>query len=392
LLVVGILFIAINLRPTLASVGPLIDAIRETTGLSNFQLGLLTTLPLLAFGVVSSLTPLVTQRLGVGGTLLAAMALLAMGAALRGIDWVPALYFGTLLIGIAIALGNVLLPSIAKRNFATSVGLITSCYSSAMGLGAALAAGVSVPLAIDLKLGWRGALGVWAIPALIALVGWSPQVVQLKRSEQPRSFRTAMKVLGSSRLAWNVALFMGLQSFTFYVVLTWLPTVLIDRGYSAEFSGWMLSLSQATGILGSLAIPVFAGRNNDQRRVVSCLVVLEAIGIVGLLFPSFGWVELWVCLIGFVLGGTFGLALLFIAMRAHDSETATELSGMAQSIGYLVAATGPVLFGSLFDLTGTWTYSLILLLMILVLKLWMGLGAGRPAAVDVSTSIGDPLL
>ncbi|MGB7324677.1 MAG: MFS transporter, partial [Rubripirellula sp.] len=334
----------------------------------------------------------VTQRLGVGGTLLAAMALLAMGAALRGIDWVPALYFGTLLIGIAIALGNVLLPSIAKRNFATSVGLITSCYSSAMGLGAALAAGVSVPLAIDLKLGWRGALGVWAIPALIALVGWSPQVVQLKRSEQPRSFRTAMKVLGSSRLAWNVALFMGLQSFTFYVVLTWLPTVLIDRGYSAEFSGWMLSLSQATGILGSLAIPVFAGRNNDQRRVVSCLVVLEAIGIVGLLFPSFGWVELWVCLIGFVLGGTFGLALLFIAMRAHDSETATELSGMAQSIGYLVAATGPVLFGSLFDLTGTWTYSLILLLMILVLKLWMGLGAGRPAAVDVSTSIGDPLL
>lgn len=381
LLIAGILCIAINLRPALAGVGPLIEDIRTGTGLSNSLLGLLTTLPLLAFGVVSTLTPLFTKRFGIGGTLFGAMILLTIGIGIRSIDWVPTLYIGTLLLGIAIAFGNVLLPSLTKRNFSENSGFITSLYSSVMALGASIAAGISVPLADNVGLGWRGSLGIWALVALLAVFVWMPQLLRLKKSDPTRSFVEAMKNLTRSRLAWQVALFMGLQSLTFYVILAWLPAILQSRGFDASFSGWMLSLSQGTGILGSLVVPVFAGRRKDQRSIVCLLVIIEAIGLVGLLFPQLGWIALWVSLIGFVLGGTFGLALLFIVLRSRDSESATELSGMAQSIGYFVAASGPIVFGSIYDLTESWTYPLIVLFVITFLKLVMGLGAGKPHKV-----------
>jgi CP family cyanate transporter-like MFS transporter len=184
-----------------------------------------------------------------------------------------------------------------------------------------------------------------------------------------------------SRLAWQVALFMGLQSLTFYVILAWLPAILQSRGYDASFSGWMLSLCQATGILGSLVVPTLAGKKKGQRKIVLFLVLTETIGLTGLLFPVLGPVALWVSLIGFVLGGTFGLALLFIVLRSNHAESATELSGMAQSIGYFVAATGPLLFGAVFDLTHTWTYPILLLFGITFIKLIMGLGAGKPGKV-----------
>lgn len=382
LLLAGILVVSVNLRPALASVGPLVEEIRQTTGLSSALLGLLTALPLMAFGTISTLTPLFTRRLGIGGTLLGAMALLSLGAAMRYIDWLPTLYLGTLFVGIAIAFGNVLLPSITKRNFASNSGFITSLYSSGMALGASMAAGLSIPLARDFGLGWRGALGVWAIPASIAFVAWLPQVRRLTRSEPNRSFVQAMKDLGGSGLAWKVAFFMGLQSLTYYAVLAWLPAILMTRGYDAAFAGWMLSLSQGMGIVGSLIIPTIAGRMANQRGIVWFLAAVEATGLAGLLINPAGWIALWVSLIGLVLGGSFGLALLFIVLRTRHTETATELSGMAQSIGYLIAATGPLIFGGLFDLTGVWTCSILFLFAVGVLKLVMGLGAAAARTVD----------
>src|SRR5690606_28986957 len=176
LLIAGILCIAINLRPALASVGPLVEDIRKDTGLSSSLLGLLTTLPLIAFGAVSTLTPLFTRRFGIGGTLLGAMALLALGISLRSLAWIPMLYFGTLLAGVAIAFGNVLLPSLTKRNFEANSGFITSLYSGFMAIGASLAAGMSVPLAHGINLGWRRSLWVWSILALVAFFVGLPQL------------------------------------------------------------------------------------------------------------------------------------------------------------------------------------------------------------------------
>lgn len=381
LLIIGILCIAINLRPALASIGPLVGHIRADTGLSSSMLGLLTTLPLIAFGAISSLTPLFTRYFGIGVTLMGAMLLLAIGIGIRSLDSIFALYLGTLLAGIAIAFGNVLLPGLTKRNFASNSGFITSLYSSVMAIGASLAAGISVPLADDFNLGWRGSLLVWALLALIGFLAWLPQLSRFTRSDQKRSYKNAMKALGKTSLAWKIALFMGLQSLTFYVILAWLPTIIQSRGFDADYAGWMLSLSQATGIIGSIIIPFWAGRRKEQSSIVVLLMLVESMGLLGLLFPSLGLIALWVSLIGFVLGGTFGLALLFIVLRSKDADTATELSGMAQSIGYLIAATGPFIFGSVFDLSGSWTYSLLLLFLVIILKLGLGVGAGKPGKI-----------
>lgn len=375
LLVAGILLIALNLRPALAGVGPLVGDIRHATGLSNTALGLLTTLPLLAFGVVSMLTPLVTRRLGIEGALTAALLLLAAGTGLRALPEVGFLFGGTVLLGVAIAFGNVLLPSLVKRDFPERSGVMTSAYSSAMGLGATLAAGASVPLAA--ALGWRGALGAWALPALVALVVWLPQLGSHTRPRHARSFGQALRHLGGSRLAWSVALFMGLQSLTFYVILAWLPEILQSRGLGAGYAGWMLALSQGMGILGTLVVPVWAERSRNQRRIVWILGLLEGGSLLGLLYPGTALVPLWVSVIGFVLGGTFGLALLFIVLRTSDAETATELSGLAQSVGYLLAAVGPTLFGLLHDLMSGWTVPLLFLVAVLLAKVATGLGAGR---------------
>ena len=379
LLIVGILFIAINLRPAIATVGPLVSQIRESTGLSNSMLGLLTTLPLLAFGIVSSLTSLVTRRFGIGYTLLGAMLLIAIGIGIRSLDGIFYLFFGTILFGIGIAFGNVLLPSLTKQNFPKKSGIITSLYSAVMAIGASLAAGVSVPLSHSYGLGWRGTLGIWSILAIVALFVWIPQVSRFKKPLQTGSFIKAMLALVNKSLAWKIALFMGLQSMTFYIILAWLPEILQSRGFDPHFSGWMLSLSQATGIAGSVAVPLWASRKKNQQGIVLILCIFEAIGVLGLLFSQMNMIVVWVSLIGFVLGGCFGLALLFIVLRSKDTTTTTELSGFAQSIGYLVAATGPIIFGKIFDLTGNWTYPLLLLLVIVAVKLYAGLGAGSEA-------------
>lgn len=381
LLIAGIVLIALNLRPALAAVGPLVSTIREATGLSNAMLGLLTTLPLLAFGMLSTLTPLFTKRMGIEGTLALAMALLTGGILLRVIPANWALFAGTLLLGIAIAFGNVLLPSLVKRDFPNHTGIMTSVYSSALGLGATAGAGLSVPLAYDWGLGWRWSLGSWALLSILAFIIWLPQLKDLTVPKQERHFLTSMKELGGSLTAWQVALFMGLQSLAFYVILAWLPEILQDRGLSPSNAGWMLSLSQAMGVVGTIFIPVWAEKVDDQRKLVWALMMAEAVSLVGLMLPDPFLVAVWASLIGLALGGSFGLALLFIVLRSSDSETATELSGMAQSIGYLLAAIGPTLFGAMHDFTGAWLVPLLFLLVIVAAKLIFGLGAAKPQEV-----------
>lgn len=381
LLLMGILFVSINLRPALSSIGPLIDMIRDDVGLSDTLLGLLTTLPLIAFGVVSTITPLFTKRFGIGITILGALILLASGILIRSVGGIFQLYLGTILLGIAIAFGNVLIPALIKRNFPHKAGFVTSLYSGIMSLGAAFAAGLSVPLAVEHNLGWRGSLAVWAVLAVIALIIWIPNIKRINRTPPNRSFKEAMRKLSGSMLVWKMALYMGLQSLAFYVILAWLPAILIDRGFDASYAGWMLSLSQGTGILGAIIIPIWAGSRKDQRLVIVSLIIVEVIALIGLMIPGMGLVELWVGLIGAVLGGTFSLALLLIVLRSKDAETAAELSGIVQSIGYFIAATGPFIVGVIYDLTHVWNYALVLLLIISFVKLVLGIDVGKDKKV-----------
>lgn len=382
LLIAGIILISINLRPAIAGVGPLIGTIREATGLSNTMLGLITTIPLIAFAVLSTLTSLFTRRIGLEGALALGLGLITGGIALRIVPSTWALFGGTVLLGIGIAFGNVLLPGLVKRDFPNHTGIMTSVYSGTLAVGATIAAGISVPLANYFSGGWRWSLGVWAILSLIALIVWLPQLKDLTIPKPKNSFIKSLKDLGSSKVAWQVALFMGLQSLTFYVILAWLPEILQDRGLSASRAGWMLSLSQGMGIIGSLVIPVWAEKLDNQRGLVWLLTTIELVSLGGLLIPGGFLVVLWSALIGLSLGASFALALLFIVMRSSDTETATELSGMAQSIGYMFAALGPTLFGALHDISNAWILPLILIIITTSLKHLFGLGAARSKTIS----------
>jgi MFS transporter, CP family, cyanate transporter len=379
LLVAALLLLAANLRPALTSVAPLIGEIRDSTGVSNGVAGLLTTLPLLAFGLLSPGAPRLARAFGMELALLVSLLALAAGILLRSAGTVIMLFLGTALLGAAIAVGNVLLPGIVKREFPERIGFMTSVYSTALGISAALAAGVSVPVAQ--LVGWRGSLALWALPAFVAAVAWVPQL-QSSRSENA-PVRTPGGVGGQWRspLAWQVTLFMGLQSLAYYVTLTWLPEILIDEGLSVARAGWMLGLSQAVAISTMFLAPMLAGRRPSQQGAVVAAAALSGAGILGLLVAASTATALWVVLLGLGQGACFSLALAFFALRAPDPEHAAALSGMAQSIGYLLAAFGPALFGVLRDATHAWTIPLEILLAIVVCLLISGLGAARDAHV-----------
>ncbi len=381
LLVLGILLLAANLRPAITGVAPLIGQIRADTGVSNGVAGLLTTLPLLAFGLLSPVAPRLARQFGMERTVLASLLLLAAGILLRSAGAVATLFLGTGVLGAAIVVGNVLLPGLVKREFPERAGLMTSVYTTALGISAALAAGVSVPVAQLTGIGWRASLALWALPAFLAAVAWIPQ---LRRSDLPESASTRapkVGVLWRSPLAWQVTLFMGLQSLAYYVTLTWLPEILREEGMSAARAGWMLALAQAVAIVTMFFAPVLADRRPSQRGVVAVAVALSGAGTLGLLVAGSTASILWVVLLGLGQGACFSLALTFFALRAPDSQHAAALSGMAQTVGYLLAAAGPFLFGVLRDTTHAWTVPLALLLAITVCLLIAGLGAARDAHV-----------
>lgn len=382
LLLAAIVLLALNLRGAIAAVGPVVADIREATRLGNTAIGLLTALPLLAFGLMSALTGVVTRRTGVEGGVLLALGLIGAGVLARAGPSVALLFGGTMLMGVGIALGNVLMPALARRYFPERVGGVTSIYSSTMGLGAALAAAVSAPIA--LAWGWQAALGIWAAPAALALIIWIPV-----RRATARTFDDAaaprppsrMRAVGRSRLAWQIAVFMGLQSLTFYVMVAWMPDLLQTRGFGPAGAGSAFAVSQAAGVLGTGAVPVLASRSADQTGIVWMLALAEAVSLLGFLLTGGLLLAFWAAVLGFVLGGTFGLALFLLAVRAPDTEASAELSGMAQSIGYLIAATGPTAFGLLYDASGGWTVPLVFLMVVLAGKLWTGARVGRPGLV-----------
>ncbi|MGM0505907.1 MAG: CynX/NimT family MFS transporter [Bacteroidota bacterium] len=384
LLMVAIVAISLNLRPPIAGIGPLVQEIRLDTGLANTLLGLLTTLPLIAFGVFSIWTSSISKRIGTEITMGLALILVAGGTLLRVLPLHVALFGGTLVLGIGIALGNTLLPGIAKKHFPHRFGQITGIYAATLGLGAALASGISVPLSEGLGWGWRWALGAWGFVALIALLIWLPFMKRSKPVLRQGSLRESLHRLGRSSAAWHVSLFMGFQSFTFYVIIAWLPDILIEQGMSPLLAGWMLFLTQIVGVTATLFIPAWAAGRRDQVVPVWLILSCELIGIAGLTTGLFvpallqtGWVVFWVSLLGISLGSTFGLALLFIGLRTRDNETANELSGTSQSIGYSLAAIGPALFGGMHDATGSWVLPLLFLFTVGVCKLISGLLAAR---------------
>ncbi|HLR72849.1 MAG TPA: MFS transporter [Pseudogracilibacillus sp.] len=380
-LLIGILLISANLRAPLTSVGSLVPIIRDSLGVSNSVIGTITTVPLLAFAIVSPFAPKLAHRFGLERTIFVSMIILLIGTVLRYVTGVGTLFIGTALIGIAISFGNVLIPGMVKMSFPLRVGAITGLYAVIMNVFGALASGVSVPLANIESFGWQGALAVWGIVTVIALFIWAPQLKN--PTKMPVAEDDQKKTnMWASFTAWQVTLFMGLQSLMYYTVLTWLPDILQASGYSESVAGWLLSLQLFALIPMTFIIPIIAGKMDNQKLLGALTGIVFTLGILGLMSSNFYIILISVILLGIACGTGFSLSMMFFTLRTKNVTEASDLSGMAQSFGYLLAALGPVLIGLLQDLFHSWTMPLILLLICGAIILIVGFLAGRKVVIE----------
>lgn len=375
LLIAGILMIATTLRVTFTGAAPLLETIRSDYGLSTAQTGLLTTLPLLAFALVSPLAAGIARRFGMERSLFAAMLLICAGIALRSLPSAALLFAGTAIIGCGIALGNVLLPGLIKRDFSQHVARLTGAYSLTMGAAAALGSALVVPLALH-GFGWRGALLMLMLFPLLAFLIWLPQWRTTRSANLSSSRALHERGIWRSPLAWQVTLFLGLNSLIYYVIIGWLPTILISHGYSEAQAGSLHGLLQLATAAPGLAIPLILHRFNDQRWIAALVSLLCAVGAAGLWFVP-GQAIIWTLLFGFGSGATMILGLTFIGLRASSAHQAAALSGMAQSVGYLLAACGPPVMGKLHDASGSWYLPLSGVTVQAIIMAIFGLYAGR---------------
>ncbi|MFF2143571.1 CynX/NimT family MFS transporter [Kitasatospora sp. NPDC058190] len=381
LLLTGIVLVALNMRACLAAISPMVGEIQRTFGLSATASGLITTVPVLFQGVGAPLTPRLTRRFGAERVVLAAVLVLGAGVLLRVLPSVYALYAGCVVIGVAIAVLNVSMPGLVKREFPDRAATMTGVYSTTMLVGATLAAGTSVPLEHALGGGWRASLGAWSLLALVAAVAWLPQVL---RSRQEKAAVAAAAQPGKpiegiwkSPLAWQISLFMGISSLLVYILVAWMPTILADHGMDRGQAGLVFAFSNLVQVAGAFLVPLMAGRMTSQRTLAVTMAALNGLGIAMLLVApvSAAWAS--AAVLGVAQGGSLGLGLAFIVLRTGTAAGAAQLGGMSQAIGYLVAAAGPVGAGALHQLTGGWDATLMLMLVLVLVVGAAGWGAGR---------------
>lgn len=382
LLAAAIVLLALNMRPALTSVGPVLPEIMRDAGLSAGTASLLTTLPVVCLGLFGPLAPVLARRLGTERAILLLMPVLAAGMLLRWQGGVAALFASAVVAGGAIGIVNVLVPGLLKRDFPDRAVLMTGVYTMSLCAGASVAAGTTAPLALEAGAGWPLALAVWAVPAVVAAMVWLPFVPARKGGRPP----VHMRVSGLWRdpLAWQVTLFMGLQSSLAYSVFGWLAPILRDRGLSAVDAGLMVSLSILVQVPAALLAPALARRWATQRPAVAVAILSGLVGLLGCVFAPLWSLWVFAAVLGIGQGAAFSTALILIVLRAGDSHVAAHLSGMAQGVGYVLAAGGPLFVGLIHDWTGGWTEVGGLFLAIGLGALGFGLGAARPLHVGAT--------
>ncbi|WP_189965788.1 CynX/NimT family MFS transporter [Streptomyces violascens] len=387
-LLVGIVLASLNMRAALASVSPLVSEISQSFGLSSTASSLVTSVPVLFLGLGALVAPWLARRFGSEPVLLSALLLLAVGILVRVAPSTVALYGGGVLVGTAIALLNVLMPGLIKRDFPDKAASMTSVYTGAMIAGATLVAASSVPLEKAFGGSWEASLAVWSLLAVLAAVAWLPQVL-IARGRTGHEVRTATSSASSaagksvwrSPLAWQVTLFMGLQSLWSYVLIAWMPTIFTDHGMSRSTAGVIFAFNNLIQVAGAFGVPLLAGRMRSQRPLIVLVTSLVAAGYAGLMVAPVSGAWLWAAVLGIGQGGAVGLALTLIVLRSGDARTAAQLSGMAQTIGYLLAAAGPIAAGAVHQATGGWTVPIALVLGVCAAALAVGLFAARDRTV-----------
>lgn len=380
IILVGLLATALNLRAVINAMALVLDEIRDTTGISSAGAGLLTTLPILCFGLVAPFAPRIAARIGLDRALIVALLALIAGTLIRIFPSTPILFAGTAVVGLGIGIANVLLPASIKRDFPGNAGTMTGLLSMMMSLSGTIGVGLTIPLQDATGFSWRGTIALWAIPAIPAVLLLLPRLrMSLGRPAMSAttSLTPATINLWRDRLAWQVTLMMGLQAFVFYAIATWFPTMMLDHGVAKADAGLYLSVTNFAGMFSSFLVPTWASRRHNQQAFILGTSALLGIGLGGLLIAPTSAPLLWMLIFGLGAGAALGLAIAFFSLRSRDVHHAAHLSGMAQFVGYCLAASGPFLIGALHDATGGWRLPLLVVLGAVVAMTVAGLGAAR---------------
>ncbi len=395
LLVVAVTAAGFNLRTAVTNLPPLFPDLQTRLHLSSPELSLLAATPVIFFGAAAAFAAWLNRRFGEEVILLVALGVLTVGLLARGLAPDVMLFPGTVLAASAIAILNVLLSSMIKRRSPGRAGALISTYLTALCVGGIIAALLAVPLyhASGDSLGL--AMGVWAAPAALAMLLWLPQLryrtagVRAVSSPGPAARSAHIKVHRYA-LAWQVMGFMGLQSLLYYAALSWLPTLLQDRGTSAVTAGNLLALMGVGNLVGALVVPMLAHRSPDQRALVVPSMAAMGVGLAGSLWAPVGSVAAWVLVLGVGQGACLALAIFFMMARAPDPGAAASLSAFSQSAGYLVASAGPLELGLLHSATGAWNIPVAVLLVLCGFGLVVGIFAARPLVLSVGGNRPNP--
>jgi CP family cyanate transporter-like MFS transporter len=384
-LAVAVVAIAANLRPAVASVGPVLDDIQRSLHLSDAEASAVTAAPVVCFGLFAPLGAWLTRRVGMHRAVTVLASGLVAGLVLRLGPDLATFVAGTLVAAIGIAALNVVTPVLVKADFPRRTGAMMGVYTTALVGVAGLSAGVTVPAEHAVGHGWRGGLAVWAVAAVVGLLFWAPQSAD---AGEPALDLPRMGSLLRDRVAWAVTGYFGLQSLGLYALLAWLPTLFTDHGYSDSKAGALLSVCVGMEAPIALITPTFATRRPSQRRLVAGSAAMTALGFLGLLVAPTSAPWLWVVLLGIGQGSSFPLSLTMLVLRSPTPEATTALSSMAQTGGYLIAALGVLLVGVIHAAAGDWSPSVAFLLVLMVPQLVCGLVAGRPRAVTPGVTPG----
>lgn len=380
-LIAGLLLLAFNMRPALVSVSPIINIIGIDLHVSTSALSLLTAIPVLCFGFLAPLAPLIASKLTLSKAILASLALLLIGIALRSAPQWDVVMFGTVILGVGIAIMNVLAPSAVKQYFPKQVGLFTGLYITVLNAAAALAAASSVKLTTAVSGAWNASLIIWAIPVLPALVLWK-KIANDKDGPHSPDESVPMIPLLKKVDTWTLIGFTAAQSVVYYSVLTWLPAIYNSYGYSSTDSGFLLAVVTGVSIPVALVTPVLSLKLHSQIFPMTFIGAAAMVGLSGILVTPPSTAIFFCVILGIGIGGAFPLAVTAFIQRARTVQETSALSTLAQAGAYVIAAFGPFTLGFLFDLRGNWTSGLIILIACAGLEIFFGLFAGRPAFIS----------
>lgn len=385
LVLIAIMLLSANMRSPIVALGSIAPVIQDSLQISEVQIGWLGAIPMLMFALGALISPSIGKRFGLENTLITMIALLTSGIVLRSVwDTWTGFLIGTMMLSLAIGFANTLAAPIIKQRTPNNIPLITGLFSLTMTVVAGMVAGVIYPLTT--AFGWQLALGGWAILGVFAIIFWILLRVKLGSSHRlPNTLDTSVDEdtsIWRSALAWQLAVFMGLQSLMFYTVASFLPSIWADKGLDQVAAGQMASVFQLMGPAAIISMTWLIRRGVSIQKVAVAAASFNVIGAVGIAYLPNSLAWLWSGSMGLGCAGIFTMSIMLFSLRTYTPHQASKLSGMVQTIAYLIAFLGPVMTGWLHERAGNWDTPLLLILILMVINVGVAWLASRPIMID----------